>query len=197
MYILDQFIETVKRICNLPEEEIKKLSLHSKEHKVSKGYYFIRAGQIPRKFAFVSRGLFRYFYSHKDGREFTKGFMPENSFITSYSAMKTETETYYNIQALEDSVIATIDYDKWKQLVLNYQGWNSFLIALLEKGYLKKEKRERELLLFSAKERYQSFLSEYPDLEKRIKQHMIASYLGITPVALSRVRKNMGIINIG
>lgn len=60
-----------------------------------------------------------------------------------------------------------------------------------EKGYMKKEARERELLILNAVERYRVFLREYPDLEKRIKQHMIASYLGITPVALSRIRKEI------
>jgi hypothetical protein len=62
----------------------------------------------------------------------------------------------------------------------------------LEKGYCIKEAREREFLLFDAKARYRSFLSTYPGLEKRVKQHLIASYLGITPVALSRVRKKNG-----
>ena len=66
-----------------------------------------------------------------------------------------------------------------------------------EKGYATKEKRERELLLLDAESRYKSFIHEFPHLEPRIKQHMIASYLGITPIALSRIRKKMGLINIG
>jgi CRP-like cAMP-binding protein len=68
---------------------------------------------------------------------------------------------------------------------------------LLEKGYCTKEKREREFLLFDAEARYQSFLKSYPGLEKRVKQHQIASYLGITNVSLSRIRRKMGLINIG
>ena len=60
-----------------------------------------------------------------------------------------------------------------------------------------KTEREREFLLFDAETRYKSFLNTFPGLERRIKQHLIASYLGITPVALSRIRKKMGFINMG
>ena len=62
---------------------------------------------------------------------------------------------------------------------------------MIEKGFTTKEKRERELLLLDAESRYRIFLEEFPNLEKRVKQHMIASYLGITPERLSRIRKNM------
>jgi CRP-like cAMP-binding protein len=96
--------------------------------------------------------------------------------------------SYYTIEALEDSHILTFNYGQWKSLYDHHSCWSKVLLAILEKGYIKKEAREREFLLFSAEERYRSFLDEYPHLENRIKQHQIASYLGITPVALSRIR---------
>ncbi len=90
-----------------------------------------------------------------------------------------------------------MDYQKWLQLYKNYAPWKDFLIAILTKGYIKKEKREWELLQLSAEERYRRFLKEYPGLERRIKQHYIATYLGITPVALSRIRRKIGLVNRG
>jgi CRP-like cAMP-binding protein len=195
--MLAQLIQIVEKTVKLPSEEEEKLRAISKVKSVLKGYHFIREGQVPSKFAFVGKGLFRYYYTDKKGNELTKGFFPENSFITAYSAIVKGIGSYYNIEALEDSDIVIIDFEKWKVLASRHSSWNLFLISLLEKGYLKKEKREREFLLFDAEERYKSFLEEYPHLEIRIKQHHIASYLGITPVALSRVRKKMGIINIG
>ncbi|HYG37342.1 MAG TPA: Crp/Fnr family transcriptional regulator [Cytophagales bacterium] len=195
--MFDQLAHALRSISDMPLEEINKFKGICREKTVLKGYFFIREGDVPQKFAFVHQGLFRYYYSDKNGKELTKGFFPENSFITAYSAMARGLGSYYNIEALEDATITVIDFEKWKQLALNKEHWNYFLIALLEKGYIKKEKREREFLLCDAEERYKSFLEEYPQLEKRIKQHMIASYLGITPVALSRIRKKMGIINIG
>jgi len=99
--------------------------------------------------------------------------------------------SFYTVQALEDASLLVVDYHRWQNLFQGHNCWMNLLFALVEKGYMKKEARERELLILSAEERYRSFLYEYPDIEKRIKQHLIASYLGITPVALSRIRKEM------
>lgn len=152
---------------------------------------FIKSGEIPRKFGFVISGLFRYVYASEKGHEFTKGFMPENNFISSYSAMVTQTPSPYLVEALERSSILSVTYQDWNKLTKINPGWRELLLVLLEKGYMVKEKRERELLLYDAETRYRIFLEEHPRLETRIKQHMIASYLGITPIALSRIRKRM------
>ena len=123
--------------------------------------------------------------------------MLENSFITSYSALIQNRESYFSIEALEDAEIIEIDYEKWKTISNNKLCWHKFLLSLVEKGYCIKEAREREFLLFDAEKRYKSFLNFFPGLDKRIKQHLIASYLGITPVALSRLRKKLRDVNIG
>lgn len=183
-----ELLEVVRSMINIPEAEERKLGAITHDLCLNKGDIFLRHGAIPQKFAFVSSGLFRYFYVSKKGSEFTKGFFQERSFIVSYSAMVKQTPSHYSIEALEDSRIHIIDYQKWLQLYSNHSCWASLLLALLQKGYMKKEAREREFLLLDAQERYISFLDEYPGLESRIKQHHVASYLGITPVALSRIR---------
>ena len=193
--MIGQLLSALKAISDLPETEERKLRSIVYEQKLSKGEVFIHDGTVPQKFGFVVKGLFRYYYINGRGSEFTKGFFPENTFITSYSAMTDGTPSYYTIEALEDAVIFVFEYSKWKVLYNSHPCWREFLLALLEKGFRKKETRERELLLLSAEERYCSFRKEGPALEKRIKQHLIASYLGITPVALSRIRRNMGIKN--
>ena len=160
-----------------------------------KGYgqnsHFIGAGQIPNKFGFVLEGLFRYVYYSEEGKEFTKVFMPESSFISSYSAMISKGRSHFAIEALEPSKVLVINQEKWNRLRKENPKWDVLLIKLLEMGYSAKEKREREFLLLDAVQRYRIFLQEYPHLEKRVKQYMVASYLGITPIALSRIRKKM------
>ena len=153
--------------------------------------HFVRAGQIPTEFGFVINGLFRYVYISREGKELTKVFMPEKSFISSYSAMISRTSSYFSIESPEQLDILVIPYSSWQKLRKQNPKWNLLLIKMLEKGYATKEKREREFLLFDAENRYKIFLEEHPTLEKRVKQHMIASYLGITPIALSRIRKKM------
>jgi CRP-like cAMP-binding protein len=193
--MIGQLLSALKAISDLPETEERKLRSLVYEQKLSKGEVFIQEGTVPQKFAFVVMGLFRYYYVNQKGSEFTKGFFPENTFITSYSAMTDGTRSYYTIEALEDAVIFVFEYSKWKVLYNSHPCWREFLLALLEKGFRKKETRERELLILTAEERYRSFLNEKPVLESRIKQHFIASYLGITPVALSRIRRTMGVSN--
>jgi CRP-like cAMP-binding protein len=187
----DELINTIKRITTLPEGEEHKLRGILVSQSFQKGEVFIHAGSVPSKFAFVVKGLFRSFYRDAKGNEFTKGFFSENSFIVSYTAMVNESKSHYTIEALEDATIDIIDYTLWKTLYANHTCWHPLLVALLEKGFAKKEAREREFLLYNAEERYRSFLQEYPQLEERIKQHLVASYLGITPVALSRIRRSM------
>ncbi|MDR8389721.1 Crp/Fnr family transcriptional regulator [Aliifodinibius sp. S!AR15-10] len=164
---------------------------------LNKGELFIREGEVPREFGFVSIGLFRYYYVDEKGNHFTKGFFPENSVLSSYTAMAQKESSPISVEALEDSEIVVVDYQKWKELQSQHRCWDKFLIILLEKGYATKVRRERELLLFDAETQYRLFRERYPNLEDRIPQHLISSFLGITPVALSRIRKKMGLINTG
>ncbi|WBX77439.1 Crp/Fnr family transcriptional regulator [Tenacibaculum ovolyticum] len=158
---------------------------------ISSTEYFIRKGETPKKLAFVISGLFRYVYIDKKGIEYTKGIITENNFITSYSAMISKSNSHFFIEALEDSKILEIPYLKWKNLIETDSFWLKFLLTLVEKGFSIKEKRERDLLLLNAEMRYKNFLKDFPLMEGRIKQAIIASYLGIQPESLSRVRKKM------
>jgi CRP-like cAMP-binding protein len=196
-YAMKAFIEALNRIVIFPHGELEKLPAISLEIKLKKGDSFISAGQVPKKIAFVLTGLFRYFYTDSKGNEFTKGLFPEGNFLSSYSAMIKNEPSHFTIEALEESTILVIEFEKLKWLMTNQPCWKDVLIAVLEKGFAKKEKREREFLLFDAETRYQLFRAEYPDMESRVKQSIVASYLGITPVALSRVRRKMGLVNLG
>lgn len=190
-------ISAIKSAADLPIDEENKLLALGKEAWLKRGELFINEGEVPRKFAFVNKGLFRYYYVDQKGNEFTKGFFAENTFLSSYSAMVLSGQSHFSIEALEDSEIVVFNFNQWKELLSQHICWNQLLISVLEKAFIKKEKREREFLLFDAEKRYTLFLQEQPDLDRRIKQNMIASYLGITNVALSRVRKKMGLVNLG
>lgn len=173
----------------LPEKELEELS-NICEHKImDKGDYFIVAGQIPRKMAFVFKGLFRYVYSNENGNEFTKSIITENNFISSYSAMIHNSASYFSIEVLEEAEILEIDYLRWLEMKEKNSFWSVFLLQILEKAFCVKEKRERELLLLDAEKRYEIFVAEFPNLENRVSQQIIASYLGIQPESLSRIRR--------
>lgn len=182
-------ISVVKSIIDLPEAEEKKLLAITRTTTLQKGAYYIQAGQIPKKFAFVTSGIFRYLYIDAAGNEYTKNFIPEMHFLLAYSAMRLQQPSKMYIEALEDATICEMDYTDWLTLKNGHPCWNIFLVALLEKAFMIKENRERDLLLLDAEQRYELFKKEFPSLETRVTQHLIASYLGISPVSLSRIRK--------
>jgi CRP-like cAMP-binding protein len=181
---------------SLTDSEIAKLIDQGKVNSIPQGECFIQAGHIPKKFGIIIEGLVRYFYTDSQGREFTKAFLSENAAVSSYTSMKERTPSLFSIQALTPTIVLEINYEHWLEIRQSNEKWNLFLIALLEKGYAMKEKRERHLLLLDAESRYRIFREEFHAVESSIKQHLIASYIGITPVALSRIRKKMGLINL-
>lgn len=163
----------------------------TKEKSVTRSEHFIRVGETPFKIAYVLKGLYRYVYVNDKGDEFTKAIITENNFVSSYSAMVLMRPSYFAIEALEDSLVLEIIWSDFKQLLDNDVFWVRFLLKFVEKGYMMKEKRERDLLLLDAETRYKNFLVEFPGIDQRIRQGIIASYLGIQPETLSRVRKKI------
>lgn len=187
------FIELVKSFTDLPHVQGEKFQKLITVQSLKKGDNYIRAGESPRKVAYVREGLFRYYYTSEDGVEYTKGFFDRNNVLSAYDAVLEGNPSYFTIEALEDSIIESVPYDPFIKLFDEDPCWNDFLVTLLQKGYLAKVTRERELLLLDATQRYENFLKRYPDLEKRVKQNIIASYLGIAPESLSRIRKIRGV----
>lgn len=185
------FLDLIKNLTDVPAGQEEKFCALINLSKLHKGENFINAGSIPKSIAFIKEGLFRYYYLNQKGEEFTKGFFLENSVLSSYSAILENRGSHFTIEALEDATIEVIDYHKFRMLFSEHPCWNDFLVAILQKAFVVKEEREREFLLFNAEERYMSFLKRYPGLDKRVKQNIIASYLGIKPESLSRIRKTI------
>jgi CRP-like cAMP-binding protein len=181
--------EQLKNI--LPEKKIDEFLSITREKSINTSNYFIRAGEVPMKIAFVASGLFRYVYTNENGDEFTKGIIVENLFLSSYSSMIMEKPSYFSIEALEDSKILEVSWKDFSPLLRDDIFWVKFLLKFVEKGFMIKEKRERDLLLLDAETRYKNFLIEFPGMDQRIKQGIIASYLGIKPETLSRIRRKI------
>ncbi len=169
-------------------DEIFKLSI------IKKNEFFIRAGENPDRFGIIISGLFRYFYIDNKGTEYTKYFAIENDLLISYSAILSGEVSKFYIESLENSEILISSYKKFNALTQNSLSWNKIARKLIEQQYIKKEIREYRFLFNDAKTRYLHFLEDYPGLIDRVKHYHIASYLGITPVALSRIRKKINLL---
>jgi len=185
------FINYIKSIVDIPQEQENNFSSLISIKRIRKGEIILSEGQQAKTIAFVKSGLFRYYYVDKKGNEFTKDFFVENSVLVSYNSIIEKRGSYFTIQALENSEIEIIDYIKSQKLFTEHPCWNKFLVVQLQKALLMKTEREREFLLFDAEQRYRVFLQRFPKLDIRVKQHIIASYLRITPESLSRIRRKM------
>jgi len=153
-----------------------------------KGDDLLRIGQVPKKVAFVSKGLFSQHYTTDEGDTVIKYFFPEGRIAGSIPAILTRSESLFTITALEDSTVLEYDFHEFKKLVSKHRDIAAFYIRYMEQHWIiEKEPYEISLRHDSAKTRYDDFLVKYPQLVKRLKKHHIAAYLGITPTQLSRI----------
>ena len=174
----------------IPDSEWEKVARASYESlQFKKGQYFVRIGDIPDKMGFIWSGLFRVFYLTEQGDERILVFRGENRFLSAFSAFLEKQPSWYGIQALEPSLLLCFNLDHYQRLMSEHPCWSQISRKYVENLFVEKEKREREFLSENAETRYLNFLESYPDIEQRVPQYQIASYLGITPVALSRIRK--------
>ena len=187
-YIKKVFFNKLDSLYPLPNEE--KELLFSKTHplKLKKNEYFIRAGDFEHRIGFMVNGLIKYFYICPDGADYIRYFCQGNQFVSAYSSLATGDSSAYFIQCLEDTTMVYFEYSVLNELISANPVYGVIISKIQEYSLLLAEKRERSLILDDAKTRYMDFLKDFPGMEKNFKQYDIASYLGITPVALSRIR---------
>jgi CRP-like cAMP-binding protein len=182
------FFQKVNQYSNLSNEAKQEWAGLLKKREFQKGAYFITVGQIPKKVAFVAKGLFSQYFITDSGDTVIKYFFPEGRILGSIPATLTQTESLFAIVALEDSTVFEYDFREFKKLVLKYRDVAEFYINYLERHWvIEKEPLEVAMKNDTAAKQYSNFLKTYPDLVKRLKKHHIASYLGITPTQLSRI----------
>lgn len=184
-------IKSILKRFNIPEVEIPVFLSSFKVRELGKGDLFLSAGLPQESAGIVIKGLFRYYYIDKDGNEHSKHFAFDGDLVMSFSSYINNSNSEFFIEAVEGSVILSIDTEKLKVLLNNNGTWRDIYYKTLEQLYCLKEKRAADLLMKNATERYQDFLKEHPGVETRLKQIYIASFLGIKPESLSRIRKTL------
>jgi CRP-like cAMP-binding protein len=161
---------------------------------LEKNKQFVRAGTNPEHVGFNLNGVFRYYYLSSDGTDSTKGFSIPGKFVISYSAMACRRPSFFSIEALGEVDILRFKYAEWMRLAERDARWYKFFFKLVESVYIMKEMREKAFLQDDASARYLEFRKDYPGLEDKVRLYHVASFLGITPEALSRVRKDLKLI---
>lgn len=181
----------IAQLVVIPDEEWAFLLSRLEYPIFPKGAFLARPGEMADEMHTVMRDAVRIFYADGEGKELNKQFGIEFSTVGSYSSLIFGQPCRYYIQALEDTTTACCSKALIDHLYERHPCWERMGRLGAQQYLLFKEKREEELIMNTLEERYQNFLREYPGLDKRIPQYHIASYLGVTDVALSRMRSRL------
>jgi len=150
----------------------------------------LNKGEVDNYLSFVENGAARLFFM-KENKELTIRFVFQNQFLTAYDSFTQRTPSRCDIEALTDMVVWQIHYDDLQEIYRTQAIGNLVGRLTVEALYVEKLNREFSFLSETAEERYLSLLREQPDLFQKIPLKHIASYMGITPQALSRIRKRI------
>lgn len=176
---------------NIDEAQILSIVENCTTKKVKKDQFLLREGEICKYGFFVEKGLLRQYSIDKKGKEHIISFAPENWFISDRESVYFNQPSAYFIQALEDSQVAMLDENFVQLLSEKFPEFTEFNNRLLHNHIRHLQNRINLLLSASAEDRYLQFVAMYPNILLRVPQTMVASYLGITPESLSRVRREL------
>lgn len=157
----------------------------------AKGSQIIKQGEVCGDVIFLRRGLAQMSYVTFEGKEWIKSFFAENSVLGSRRCQIMGEPSHFAITCLEDCEVTAFPYDGLRAACANDPALMTVFFDFNEQVSLRKEKREYEFLCLSAQDRYQGFLEDYAHIVPRLTQAQIASFIGITPIALSRIRKRI------
>jgi len=188
--LLKEVLSNFELVSLLSDEELNRSIPFFQFKKLKKGEFLCKEGLKCNKIFIVKSGVLRSFYNY-EGEELTTYFNIENTFATALRSYLKEIPATENIQAITDAEVVFITKEEMNRLYDEVPTWNKIGRIVMEHLYVKMEERSISLQNNSAKERYLEFMKEFPGVVNRIPLQYIASFLGIAPETLSRIRKSI------
>ncbi|MCP2045320.1 Crp/Fnr family transcriptional regulator [Pontibacter sp. HSC-36F09] len=175
----------------LTEEEEAHIKTYLTLKKLRKKQYLLQEGDVCKVIAFVEKGALRAYSVDENSNEHIIQFGLEGWTISDLYSFLTGEPATYNIDALEDSELVIISKSAHEELLQTMPKYETFTRLNITGAYLAMQRRLTSIISASVEERYQEFIALYPHIVQRVPQHMIASYMGLTPETLSRIRKRI------
>jgi CRP-like cAMP-binding protein len=184
-------LNNINRFVNmLPEEEKELLSI-IRTTKIKKRQFLDQPGFTSGYRNYVVKGAFRSFFIDNDGKDHTVQIAIEDWFVSDFYSYITQTPATLYVEALEDSIIFQMPYKDIEGLCTKMHNLSEYFRITTERAFAYSRKRALSNLSMTAEERYLELLDRYPDIVLRVPQKIVASYLGMSPEFLSKIRKKL------
>lgn len=183
-------VQVLSEMTALTGEEMAAIESYFPVKTYKKGTYLLREGQIATDAYFVVKGCIRS-YQLMDGEEKTLDFFTENQSAANFSSLASGKPSNQNFVCTEETTVAIINSEKEQDLYRQYPRFESFCREGMEKMVGKQHEQFSNFVKLSPEERYINLFHERPDLINRVPQYQLASYIGIQPETLSRIRKRI------
>lgn len=186
---MEQIRQVMKQMINVSEDEIDDFLGQAITKTFKRQETLSRPNAIPNEIYFINKGLIRVLIADNEGEEHTIHFALENQFIADYSNFIQEKPSFYTLQAVEETQAVVLPRSAIEWGYKNLKEGQKMGRLIAEFYFIYQDNRIRNMYARTPKERYDSITDVFPNIHNRVPQHMIASYLGITPVHLSRLKK--------
>lgn len=183
--------KNIEKHTRLSNEEFNYFTSLLQFKRLRKKQFLLEEGAICSRECFVNSGCLRMYMLNEKGQEHIIQFATADWWIGDQYSFLTGEPSAYFIDALEESEVLLIEKDKLEQLYIQVPKFERFFRIAFQNSYVALQRRILAGLSQTAEEKYLDFLNRYPDLEQKLPQHQVASYLGITPESLSRIRKQL------
>jgi CRP-like cAMP-binding protein len=189
MKYMEQIRKVMKQMINVSDKELNDFLCNSFSKTFKRLEFISRPNQIPNEIYFINKGLIRVLVTDNDGMEHTIHFALENQFIADYTNFIQKSTSIYSLQTLEETQVVVLP-----RSIIEW-GYNNLIEGqkmgrlIAEYYFIYQDSRIKNLYIRTPKQRYDSITEVFPNIHNRVPQHMIASYLGITPIHLSRLKK--------
>jgi CRP-like cAMP-binding protein len=187
----DLILKNISRFISLTTEEEQYFISLLKPRKLRKKQYIVQAGDVARYECFVNKGCLRAYSIDDKGQEHIVQFAIEDWWISDMYSLVSGLPAIYNVDALEDSELLLIEKENIELLYNTVPKFERFFRIIIQNSFISLQRRVLENMSIPAEERYLLFMQRYAKIEQRLPQHQVASYLGITPESLSRIRRQL------
>ncbi len=185
------FLDYIRKHVDLTEEEETVLLSKVIHRNYLKDQYVVQQGDVCKSVCFIISGCIKTFYMDKEGQEHIIMFSIQDWWISDLGSFISQTPADYNVQCLESTQLIQFTYDTLQELYIEIPKLERLFRKITERAYVAAQKRIIRNFSLSAKERYLIFKNTYPNIEQRVPQYMIASYLGITKEFLSKIKSQL------